>query len=189
MAIYFILGNLLYENNKRHLRQVRESMHFRLENSFARHKKCQSMLDIQEEENNKLKEEKKFQQFHDFYFFFENQKKIRKQASLQRVEKLEKNHKLKNEKLKDMKTKNVLTMKKIEQTVKNKMKAQEKMNDYLEVKRIEHERRNKEVEKYRKEYDNDREIKNIDTLCKQMDFINQKQRIDEANHLNSQHQK
>jgi len=182
-------SKILDRRHIRNLKKIRTSMHDRLEMSFDRHNKCKSQLDIEEQENTKRREEKKFQQFHDFYFFFQKQKRIKRQASLKRIEKMENNQKQRNINLSEMKIKNVNTIRKIKQAVENKQRADERLKEYLHLKKVEHERRTSSVFNYKKQLDEDRFEENKDTLSKQMDFISQNIRIDEANQLNSQHLK
>lgn len=164
-------------------------MHLKLDKSFSRHNHCKSALDLLEKEKEKQREENKFKQFQEYYFFFEKQKNKKKNSSLERVKKMELNQRNKDERLKQIKGKNVETMKKIQKILDNKSLMQKKLNESLMNKKEDHEYKSKEVFSRRKNIDEEREEYNKDVLAKQIDYINQSQRIDENNRLNYEHLK
>ena len=162
-------------------------MHNRLDNSFAKHNKTVSLIHENNELNMKKKEEIKFRQFSDFYFFFEKQKKLKKESSLKRIQKLENNQRLKDERLKEFKVKNSETMKRIAQIEKNKNDAKNQLNEVLMKKKEIHLNKLNNVFAKKKHLDIEREEINKEVLSKQVDFILHKQRMERNNALHTQH--
>lgn len=178
---------MMEKRNQSFLNNIRSTMHDRLEKSFSKNSHNLSVVHQKYNEHLAKKEEAKFMQFHDFYFFYQKQKKIKKEESQKRIDKLSNNVRAKNRKLSQMKGKNDETMEKIARAVENKELIYKERHEELVNKGKMLENHTKHVFENKNKLDIDRYNADKQTMQKQMSFINNNAKREELAILNHQY--